>query len=126
MRNLMVFLFLLSFGTSAHAETLAERIEKIPGGTIDLCRGLAFTLFSQAAAGAPLEVLQGEVDHQLSLNSIYLNLNEEDRTYIKRTMISGAFYDIGKTKVWGLNLHGTSDRFQKNSCSGEELLKWWE
>ena len=60
MRNLMVLLFLLSFGTSAHAETLAERIEKIPGGTIDLCRGLAFTLFSQAAAGAPLEVLQGE------------------------------------------------------------------
>ena len=88
MRNLMVLLFLLSFGTSAHAETLDERIEKIPGGTRELCRGLAFTLYSQAAAGAPLEVLHGEVDN---LNSIYLNLNEEDRTYIKRTMISGRF-----------------------------------
>ena len=123
MRNLMVLLFLLSFGTSAHAETLDERIEKIPGGTRELCRGLAFTLFSQAAAGAPLEVLHGEVDN---LNSIYLNLNEEDRTYIKRTMIIGAFYQIGMTKIYDGSLPSAIDAFQKISCRGEELLKWWE
>ena len=123
MRNLMVLLFLLSFGTSAHTETLEERIEKIPAGTRELCRGLAFTLFSQAAAGAPLEVLHDEVD---ALNSIYLNLNEEDRTYIKRIMIRDAFYQIGMTKIFDGSLPKAIDAFQKTSCRGEVLLRWWE
>ena len=47
------------------------------------------------------------------LNSIYLNLNEEDRTYIKRTMISGAFYQIGMTKIYDWHYLAPSTHFKK-------------
>ena len=42
MRNLMVLLFLLSFGTSAHAETLDERIEKFLG-ELENCVGVSLS-----------------------------------------------------------------------------------
>ena len=124
MRNLMVFLFLLSFCIPAHAETLAERLDKIPEKNLKVCKNLSHSLFYQAAAGAPLEVLQDEIDHYFSLFSYHLKMNEEDRAYLKRKMLSDAFFELGKVKVLNRPISDSYSSYMKSSCSGKVLLNW--
>ena len=124
MRKLTLFLVLLFFGNPLHAETLDERLAKIPPQNIEACNTLSRGIFYQAAGGATEQVLTKQIDDFVDAYSYRIKMTNEERANLTKELIYGVFFELGRIKVEERKYYDVFEEFVEGICSGYSLGYW--